>query len=206
VKHSLIGFPTLMTTPSETTETLIERARQGDRTARDRLIERLYEAFRSIAHGRMSQERPDHTLQTTALVNEAIRKLLQERALEQSVHRSRSDVLRAAARAMDQVLIDHARHRNAQKRVGNRARLPIDAVIDHLIEVDGLTVVELREALEALERLDIRAALVVRYRFFWGMSREDVSETLGIAPKTVDRDWAFARAWLYERLRPEEQR
>ncbi|MEJ7637337.1 MAG: sigma-70 family RNA polymerase sigma factor [Singulisphaera sp.] len=119
--------------------------------------------------------------------------------------RDRPDVpYSAAAKAMEQVLIDHHRHRNARKGPGGLRRTPHDDVLHHQETVENLPVADLNEALAALDRTDERASLVVRMKFFLGMTQPEVAESLGISQKTVERDWTFARAWLHERLKPPE--
>jgi RNA polymerase sigma factor (TIGR02999 family) len=197
---------------------LIRRAQTGDQPARDELIALLYDEFRAIAHGRMSWERPDHTLQATALVNEALRKVLSDNTIANAT--DRTFLLKAVSRTMDQVLITHARHRNRKGGPGRRQRMPLDGVaepednqqltpLDAVIErLEGVEQVAIPRLIEALEALDeqgeraARAALVVRYRFFRRWPISHVASELGISQKTVERDWEFARAWLRARLRP----
>jgi RNA polymerase sigma factor (TIGR02999 family) len=150
----------------------------------------------------MRQERPGHTLQTTALVHEALIKILADRTLANGT--DRTFLLKAASKAMRQVLDDHQRHRDTLKGPGRRRRTPLDAVLDHLADVEKLPFLDLHEALQVLEGVDARAALVVEFHIFLGMSLPEVAETLGISQKTVERDWKFARGWLRARLKPEE--
>ena len=194
---------------------LIRRAQAGDQAARDQLVALLYDEFRAIARRRMARERRDHTLQATALVHEALRKLLSDGTIANAT--GRTFLLKAASRAMDQVLIDHARHRNRKGGPGRRehTRLddvgeprdgdqstPLDEVIERLEGVERIAIPRLIEALEALDERDERAALVVRYRFFLRWPIRHVATELGISQKTVERDWDFARGWLHSRLRP----
>jgi RNA polymerase sigma factor (TIGR02999 family) len=194
---------------------LIARARAGDRAARDELVARLYDEFRDLAHRRMSRERPDHTLQATALVHEALRKLLSDDTIANAT--DGAFLIRAASRAMDQVLIDHARHRNRKGGPGGRKRTPLDDIgeppdgdqatpLDEVIErlegVEHIGIPQLIRALEALDEQHERAALVVRYRFLLRWPTRNVATELGISQKTVERDWNFARGWLRARLRP----
>ncbi|QEH32526.1 ECF sigma factor [Aquisphaera giovannonii] len=165
---------------------LIRRAQAGDRPARDVLVALLYEEFRALARRRMSRERPDHTLQATALVNEALRKLLCDTTIARAT--DRNFLLRAASRAMDQVLTDHARHRNRAGGPGGKHRVPLgaiaepadlhqvsalDGVIERLEGFERISVSQLIGALEALDDLDPRSALVARYRYLlqWPISR-----------------------------------
>ena len=179
---------------------LLHQARAGDIAARDQVVALLYQELRAIAHRRMRRERPGPTLQTTALVHEALAKILCDGTLANAA--DRTFLLKAASRAMEQVLIDRHRHRDALKGPGQRHRTPLDAVLDHLAGVEKLPFLDLHEALHDLERLDVRASLVVRFHYFLGMSQPEVAEALGISQKTVERDWKFARGWLHARLKP----
>ncbi len=192
----------MSTTPDDDFAALLRGAQEGDLAARDRIITLLYQDFRRIAVGRMRKERTDHTLQPTALVNEALRKLLSDGTFSSAT--GRTFLYSAAAKAMEQVLIDHHRHHNARKGPGALSRIPLDDVFHHLATVEDLPVADLNEALAALGRTDERASLVVRLIFFLGMTQPEVAESLGISQKTVERDWRFARAWLHERLKPPE--
>jgi RNA polymerase sigma factor (TIGR02999 family) len=148
-----------------------------------------------IASWHMRKERPDHTLQTTALVNEAYLRLLGSEPIEWN---DRSHFLAMASRAMRQILIDYARARGSQKRGGGRkvdlesAGLSLDPVDDTVLDVDA--------ALQELAAIAPRQAQLVELRFFGGLSLERVGEVLGLSERTVDKDWALARAWLRRRL------
>jgi RNA polymerase sigma factor (TIGR02999 family) len=190
-----------MTTPSrDGLADLIRRAQAGQPGARDELVTQLYQDFRRIAARRMRRERPGHTLQPTALANEALAKILADDTLANAT--GRSFLYQAAGKAMEQVLIDHQRKRDAKKRPGRRHRVSLDAALDHLATVENLSLTDLREALDGLARLDERARLVVELRFFLGMTQGEVGEMLGVSQKTVERVWSFARGWLLERLKP----
>jgi RNA polymerase sigma factor (TIGR02999 family) len=180
----------------------LDRIRAGDADAEGRLIVLLYKDLRELAARRMRRERPDHTWQPTALVHEALVRLRSDGTFENAD--DRGFLLLAASKAMNQLLVDHHRKHSAEKRGGRRRRHPLDAAIDRLARVDQVNPVDLRDELEALARLDGRAAMVVHLRFFLGMSPADVAESLGISQKTVERDWNFARAWLRDRLKPTE--
>jgi RNA polymerase sigma factor (TIGR02999 family) len=150
----------------------------------------------------MRGERPDHTWQPTVLVNEVLLRLRGDGTLERAT--DRAFLLMAASKAMHQLLVDHHRRYSAGKRGGRRRKHPLDTAIDRLARVDHIDPVDLRDELEALGRLDRRAAMVVHLRFFLGMSPADVAESLGLSQRTVERDWNFARAWLRDRLKPKE--
>jgi RNA polymerase sigma-70 factor, ECF subfamily len=172
---------------------LIGEARAGDQRARDRLVGAVYGEFHRIAEGLMRRERPGHTLQPSALVNEAVVRLLDSDALAQAPHRRY--LLTAAAQAMRQVLVDHARKRDARKRAGGGQRVPLDDVLAHCAGQNP-DVLDLDEALERLMALDQRKGLVVILRYFAGLSVAEVAEVLDVSAATVEGDWRSARAWL----------
>jgi RNA polymerase sigma factor (TIGR02999 family) len=180
---------------------LLRRAQAGDPNARERLVASLYKDLHAIAHRRMRRERPGHTLQTSDLVHEALKRILSDQTLRNAV--DRTFLYRAASQAMERVLIDHHRRRSTSKGPGRLRRTPLDDVLDHLADVERIPFHDLHEALQVLEGVDARAVLVVRFHFFLGMSQPEVAETLGISQKTVERDWKFARGWLRTRLKPE---
>ena len=159
-------------------------------------FETLYPQIRKIAERQLRRERPDHTLQTTALVNEAYLRLTTD--CNEDLDRCR--LLALIARAMRQVLVDYARARGAQKRGASVRRIALQE--SHLVLYQNLEVEMLHEALERLERLDPRQAQIVEMRFFGGMTVPEVAEVLGVSEKTVKRDWAMARAWLSGELQP----
>ena len=183
-------------TASEITQ-LLQRARDDREGALRDLFPLLADDLRRIAGARMRGERPDHTLQPTALVHEAYARIAGQPGLQ---WRDRAQFLTVAAHAMRQILVDHARARNAKKRGGDRARVTLD---EQLHEGGGKTVdvLDLHEKLEALSALHERRAKVVELRFFGGLTHEETAEVLGIAAKTVEADWYFARAWLRREMR-----
>jgi RNA polymerase sigma factor (TIGR02999 family) len=150
----------------------------------------------------MRRERPEHTWQPTLLVNEAFLRLRAEGTLAAAP--DRTFLLKAASRAMHQLLVDHHRLRSTAKRGGRRQRHSLDIALDHLADADEIPLIELHDELEHLELMDKRACMVVHFRFFLGMSPAEVAEALGISQKTVERDWSFAQAWLRDRLKPTE--
>lgn len=167
---------------------------------RDDLLRNVYDQLRAIARRRLAGEKAGHTLQATALVNEAYLKLSQNPSI---FGMERSRFLIAAAEAMRRILIDHARTRNREKRGGGpkgARRDPLADVADLAGAFDPEQTLALDEAIRRLEELDGQAAHVVKLRFFAGLSVDETAEALGISPRTVKRDWAFARAWLYEAL------
>ena len=176
---------------------ILNEARSGDPDARERLVRAIYAELRRTAGGLMRRERPGHTLQPSALVHEALLRLLDGDALADVPHRRY--LFAAAAQAMRQVLVDHARRRHARKRDGNRVRVPLDEALAHL-EEQGLDVIALHEALERLAQDHPRPAQVVDLRFFGGLSVPEVAEALDVSTGTVEGDWRVARAWLRGQL------
>ncbi|MHB1168427.1 MAG: sigma-70 family RNA polymerase sigma factor [Longimicrobiales bacterium] len=168
----------------------------GDRAAFSELLPLVYEELRAIAGKRLSGERPDHTLGATALVHESWMKLVRLDHLDWS---NRAHFFAIAARAMRQVLLDHAIARNAQKRGGGVAPVTLDN-IEIGREVPIVELIALEQALRKLESLDERQLRVVECRCFGGMSIEETAEALGVSTATVSRDWTFARAWLAREL------
>jgi RNA polymerase sigma factor (TIGR02999 family) len=177
------------------TQALVELA-HGDTSARDRLLPLVYDALRDLARRELRHERPDHTLSATALVHEAYLKLVQ---LERIDWQGRAHFFGVCAPVMRQVLISHARSRNAAKRGAGAAKLPLsDALAVAEERPDEL--VALDEALARLEVLSPRQARVVEARFFAGLSVEETAAALEISPATVKREWTAARAWLNREL------
>ena len=181
--------------PKVVTE-LIEHARSGDQLALDRLLPVVYDELRRIAARQVRRERQGGTLQATALVHEAYMRLAQDSDLS---FENRAHLLGIAARAMREILIEHARARGAQKRGGHDARVTLDEgmIADAARQVDMLA---LHAALEKLAALDAQQAHIVELRFFGGLTIEEAAEVLGISPATVKRAWAVARAWLFREM------
>lgn len=167
--------------------------------AKSELLPLVYEQLRKIAQRRMAGERRGHTLEATALVHEAYMRLIGNTEIEWE---SRAHFYGAAAEAMRRILIDHARKRDSKKRGGGVAPTPI-SVIDLAENCDAEQVVAIDDAITKLEGEDARAAQVVRYRFFAGLSVEETAEVLGVSERTVMREWSFARARLFQLLDPE---
>lgn len=178
---------------------LLRRARDDRESALRELFPLLHAELRGIAGAHMRGERRGHTLEPTALVHEAYARIAGEAGLE---WQDRAQFLRLAARAMRQVLVEHARARAAVKRGGGVARVTLneDLVAGQGGEVD---VLDLNEKLEAFAALHERRARVVELRFFGGLTFEESAHVLGVSPKTVEADWYFARAWLRRELRAE---
>jgi RNA polymerase sigma factor (TIGR02999 family) len=178
---------------------LLSRWADGDGEAFGALMPVVYDELRKLAAHYLSKERPDHTLQPTALVHEAYLRLAGIRDMEL---RNRAHFFGAAAQVMRRVLVDHARQRRALKRGGpSSPAAPFDEAIDTPIEA-GIDFLALDEALAALEQISPARARVVELRYFGGLSVEETAEYMDVAPATVKRHWAFARAWLFNRLNP----
>jgi RNA polymerase sigma-70 factor, ECF subfamily len=176
--------------------TLLETAAPGDESTLDRLVPLIYDELRAMAHRQLARERGDLTLQTTALVHEAYLKLVDDTRV---TRRGRAYFFAAAARAMRQILVDRARHRNAAKR-GGGAELVTLGKEDASVDAYAAELLDLHDALERLAERSPRQVSVVEYRFFAGMSVEETAEVLGVSTRTVESDWAMARAWLYQVL------
>ena len=168
----------------------------GDRTALDRLVPVVYDQLRRLAHDRLRDERPGHTLNTTALVHEAYIRLVDVREVR---FRDRAHFLAMAARVMRRVLVDYARSRNALKRGTGVVPAPLEEALLVPDAVVGV-VEELDDALERLEVEDERAARTVEHRYFGGLTLEETAEVLAVSVSTVKGDLRFARAWLAREL------
>lgn len=176
----------------------LQRLRGGDAAAADAMLPLVYEELRHIAGLLLRGGRPGHTLQPTALVHEAWLKI--QGALDggAQIH-DRTHFLAVAARAMRQVLVNHARDRKTQKRGGEARRLPLDDCVD-LIEEQTGDLVALNDVLDRLAGDDPRSARIVEMRVFGGMTVEEVADALDLATSTVKSDWRFARSWLEREL------
>jgi RNA polymerase sigma factor (TIGR02999 family) len=173
---------------------LLGAAGAGDRAALERLYLQVYDELRRLAEARLRRERPGHTLQPTALVNEVYLRL----SPDASGWENRRHFFGAAAQAMRRILVDHARQKLADKRDGG-ARVTL-ADLDVQAPEENLDVVAVSDALDVLAQEDPRLSEVVSLRFFAGMSVEETASALDVSPITIKRDWAFARAWLCERI------
>jgi len=174
--------------------TRILSAGADDESAWSQLLPLIYDELHTIARKRMASERPDHTLQATALVNEAYMRLIHDQDMD---WKSRRHFFGAAAEAMRRILIDHARKVRSQKRGGDRARITLSVAGD-LVQEDPDQILALDEALETLQKEDPRAAEVARLRYFTGLDVAETAKALEVSERTVMREWAFARARLFE--------
>ena len=179
---------------------ILRRAGHGLREGRGALLDKVYDQLLALARQRMLNERADHTLGATALVHDAWLKLSDRNDLTDC---GPSTFAAAAAVAMRRILVDHARARATDKRGGQERRLPVD-VLDLVEGGDTTMILELDDAIQTLGEEDARAADVVRLRFYAGLEVAETAEALGISQRTAAREWAFARARLYQLLDIEE--
>ena len=164
--------------------------------APDHLSPIIYGELRRLAASYLRRERPGHTLQPTALVHEAYMRLLDQRKVDWS---NRAQFMGLAAVMMRRILVNHARDRVAHKRGGGAEHVPLTLVGEE-IGAAVVNVIDLHEALERLSAADARKGRIVELKFFGGLTTDEIAETLGISAATVERDWKFARAWLYEAI------
>lgn len=186
-----------MTTPTDPATALLRRLADGDAAAADDLLPLVYAELHHLARRAMEGQRPDHTLQATALVHEAFLKLI---VLDRPGWESRRHFLQVAAKAMRAVLVDHARARSTAKRGAGRRPLPLDEGAVVAPDADGAAVIALHEALERLSALDPPLAQLVELRYFTGLSVDETAAVLGVSSRTVKRHWRVARAWLLREL------
>lgn len=169
---------------------LLARWKNGDRNALPELLPLVYKELRAIAHRHLQHERPDHTLQSTALVHEAYLRLADQRPVSEN----RAHFIAIAANLMRQILVDHARQRRAAKR-GPGYRIQFDENV-HTPEKKTVDLIELDSALGKLYERDAQQSRIVELRFFGGLTVEETADILGISAATVKRDWTMAKAWL----------
>jgi RNA polymerase sigma-70 factor (ECF subfamily) len=182
--------------PEQAMTGLLVRWSHGDDAALAELTPLVYEELRRIAHHHMGGQRPDHTLQTTALVNEAYLRLADQ---TNPRWQNRAHFFAVAARAMRQILVDYARSQRAGKRGGGAVQVELDEAAIVSPE-QSKEIVDLHEALERLATLDARKAQVVELKYFGGLNYDEMAEVLKISRITVRRDWEFAKLWLYTEL------
>ena len=176
---------------------LLHAMRTGDPAAAERLLPLVYNELHRLAQSYMRRERPDHTLQPTALINEAYMRL----AHEDVDWNSRAHFIGIAAHVMRQVLVDYARAHNAGRRAGGQQRVELrDDLAICPEQLEQITYID--EALRRLAAKNARQACVVELRYFGGLSTEQIASVLDIAPRSVKRDWALARIWLFRELNP----
>ena len=185
-----------MQKPEGITQLLVDWSK-GDQKALDKLMPLVYSELRRLAGNYLRRERPGHTLQPTALVNEAYLKLIDQKNAK---WQNRAQFFGVAAQLMRRILVDHARAHQAAKRGGSdQQRLSITSA-EKLVQQPEVDLLALHEALEELATLDSQQERIVELRFFGGLSIEETAEVLGIGHATVERDWKMARAWLRRKL------
>jgi RNA polymerase sigma factor (TIGR02999 family) len=184
--------------PIGETTRLLQLYSGGDEAAAEELHAAIYDELRSIAQHFMDGERPDHTLQPTALVNEAFLRLVEQRP---SGFDGRDHFLRLAARAMRFALVDHARAKKSAKRGGGQRREALDVALAYY-EDRAPAILELEDVLSQLERLDPQIVRIVDLRFFGGHTIEETARILGVSHGTVENGWRTARLWLAKELDP----
>ena len=174
---------------------------KGDHSALDEMLPLVYEELKRLAGHYLRMERPDHTLQTTALVHEAYMRLVNQENVD---WKNRAQFLGIAAEMMRRILVNHARDRAVAKRGGGAKRVSLSLVVDAGEQVD-VDLVVLDDALKKLAELDPRKSRVVEMKFFGGMTTEETAEILQVSAKTIERDWTAARAWLYRAVVGEDK-
>jgi RNA polymerase sigma-70 factor (ECF subfamily) len=186
----------MMTLSASGLTELLRDWQHGDRSALEKLTPLIYDELRRIAHRYAQRERHGHTLQTTALINEAYLRLARQ---EQTAWQDRAHFFAATAQLMRHILIDHARRRHYLKHGGDLQQVPLEEAA-LMSEQRAIELVALDEALDELKKLDQRKSRVVELRYFGGLSLEETASTLGISLMTVRRDWRAAKAWLFRRM------
>ena len=192
-----MGF--LMTEPLDKTHQvtdLLDAWSHGDKEALDKLMPLVYDELRRLARQHMRRERAGHTLQTTALVNEAYMRLVDQRRAQ---WQNRAQFFGIAARLMRRILVDHARSRHRQKREGDAHKISLDEAAT-VSQAQSTDLLALHEALKKLETLNERMGRIVELRFFAGLSIEETAEVMKVSPGTVMKDWTFAKAFMHEAI------
>ena len=175
---------------------LLQAIERGESQATEELLPLVYDELRRLARAHMGHERANHTLQPTALVHEAYLRLVGDTGARWD---SRGHFFAAAAEAMRRILINRARDKKRLKRGGDRKRIDLDQ-IESALQTDDVQLIALDEALAKLATEDATAAQIVKLRFFAGLNMRETAEMLGLAQRTAERQWAYARAWLYAEL------
>jgi RNA polymerase sigma-70 factor (ECF subfamily) len=175
---------------------ILEGLRHGDPDAPARLMPFVYDELRRLADHYLRQERPDHTLQPTALVHEAYLRLIDQTRVE---WQNRAHFFGVAAQLMRRILVDHARRHRASKRGGYEQKVTLDEALDYSQPRD-VDLLALDDALNALAEFDARQSRIVELRFFGGLTIEETAEALGVSPATVKVDWSMAKAWLRQQI------
>ncbi|MBM3810734.1 MAG: sigma-70 family RNA polymerase sigma factor [Acidimicrobiia bacterium] len=175
---------------------LLEDWQSGNKEALDQLTPLVYEELRRLANSYFSRERPDHTLQPTALIHEAYLRLMDQQTPE---FRNRAHFFGVAAQLMRQILVDHARSHRAHKRGGLSQRVPLEETVSFSLRRSE-ELIALDKALAELEQFDARKCRVIEFRYFGGLTSEEISQALGISTATVGRELRLAQAWLHRAM------
>jgi RNA polymerase sigma factor (TIGR02999 family) len=176
---------------------LLQDSSAGDRQALDKLLPLVYNELRRLAHSFLSRERPDHTLQTTALVHEAYLKLIDQRSVN---WQNRAQFFAISAQAMRRILLDNARRHIAAKRGSGGQKISLDEVATLSTDAANESLLALDEALQKLATIDAEQGKIVELRYFGGLTIEETAEVLKTSPSTIQREWTIARAWLYRAI------
>ena len=194
----VILYPNWTYVLSQQLSLILERAKSGDEQARADLFTAAYDELRTAASALMQRERADHTLQPSALINEAAMRLIKQNALEKMP--DRAYFFGSMVRAMRCALVDHARGKLTQRRGEGEKAVSLDQAIEVMQRESGVDLVVLDDALQALSSQRERTGQIVELRFFGGLTLEEVAEQLNVSLATVNREWRYARAWLYEQM------
>ncbi len=189
----------MSSTSHEVTQLLIDWGK-GDAAALDRLLPLVHAELRKMARRYMARQNPGHTLQTTALINEAYLKLVGQ---QEKHFQNRAHFFGVAAQAMRSILVDYARAKQYEKRGGGAPKVPLDEALTVSAE-RAAEIVALDDALQELARIDLRKCRVVELRYFGGLSVEETAEALNVSAVTVMRDWSMAKSWLHRELSKKE--
>ena len=184
-----------MPSPDSFTRLLLDWS-DGDEGARNEMLPLVYDELRRLAALYLLRERRDHTLQPTALVHEAYLRLIDQRQVN---WKNRAQFVGLAAVMMRRILVNHARDRAAEKRGGDMQKVPLSDV-DEPGTPQDVDVIVLHDALDQLSAIDSRKSRIVELKFFGGLTTNEIAEVLQLSPATIERDWSFARAWLYDAI------
>ncbi|MGI8786755.1 MAG: sigma-70 family RNA polymerase sigma factor [Pyrinomonadaceae bacterium] len=176
---------------------LLQEYQSGNKDALDLVFPLVYDELRKLAASRLRSERPEHTLQATALVHEAYLRLIEQ---HKQTWQNRAHFFGLAAEMMRRILVNHAVKRNADKRFGNQTRLALDEMIDFTAGHD-VNLIRLDEAMTMLAEFDPKQAKIIELKFFGGLTNEEIAEVTGVSDSTVKREWRIAKAWLHDQLK-----
>ena len=179
---------------------LLSDYKEGKKDALDELFPLVYNELRRLAASRLRNERPNHTLQPTALVHEAYMRLVEQHSAD---WQNRAHFFGLAAEMMRRILVNHAVKNNADKRFGNQTRLALDEIVDFTQGTD-VNLILVDEALTELAKFDPKQAKIVELKFFAGLTNEEIAEVLGVSDSTIKREWRIAKAWLHDQLKTEK--